>query len=280
MSGDTRRTLELPSALDAVESLVEPAPRVFVSLDYDGTLTPIVARPELAVLAPETRRLVEELADLCPTAVVSGRDRADVAERVGVPEVYYVGSHGFDIAGPPGSGVSLQVGAPYLPALDAVEAALRERTSAIPGALVERKRFSVATHYRLVARERVAEVCAIVDDVLAAYPGLRREPGKEVIEVRPSVAWDKGRAVLWLLDALGLEGALAMHVGDDLTDETVFSVLAESGVGVFVGEEDRATAARYRLRDTREVEAFLRRLTLALRRRTTGRAGRTGQASG
>lgn len=277
---ETRRTLELPSALDALESLVEPATEVFVSLDYDGTLTPIVARPELAVLAPEIRRLVEELADLCPTAVVSGRDRADVAERVGVPDVYYVGSHGFDIAGPPGSGVSFQVGAPYLPALDAVEAALRERTAGIPGALVERKRFSLATHYRLVARERVAEVCAIVDDVLAAYPTLRHEPGKEVIEVRPSVAWDKGRAVLWLLDALGLEGALAMHVGDDLTDETVFSVLAENGAGVFVGEEDRATAARYRLRDPREVEIFLQRLIVTLRRRTTGRAGRSGRTSG
>jgi len=276
MSGDARRTLELPSALDVLDTLLAPTPRTFVCLDYDGTLTPIVARPEMALLAPETRHLVAELAELCPTAVVSGRDRADVAERVGVPAAFYVGSHGFDVEGPEGSRISLQVGAPYLTALDTVEALLRDRTSDVPGALVERKRFSIATHYRLVARERVSELCALVDEILGAFPTLRHEPGKEVIEVRPNVAWDKGQAVLWLADALGLDDVLPMHLGDDLTDETVFAVLDGRGAGVFVGEEDRATAARYRLRDPGEVRTFLRRLVVALRGRTTGRAGRSG----
>jgi alpha,alpha-trehalase len=276
MSDDARRTCELPSALDVLDALLAPARRTFVCLDYDGTLTPIVARPEMALLAPETRNLVSELAELCPTAVVSGRDRADVKARVGVPEAYYVGSHGFDVEGPEGSGVSLQIGAPYLEALDTVEALLRARTADVPGALVERKRYSIATHYRLVARDRVPGLCETVGHALDAFPTLRHEPGKEVLEVRPNVAWDKGKAVLWLADALGLDAALVMHVGDDLTDETVFAVLDDRGAGVFVGEEDRATAARYRLRDPREVAELIRRLIVALRGRTTGRAGRTG----
>lgn len=276
MSIPSRRTTELPSALDAIEPLVRAAGEVLVCLDYDGTLTPIVARPELAQLDPATRHVVRELATLVPTAIVSGRDRRDVAARVAVEEAFYVGSHGFDVAGPPGSGVALQVGDPYLPALDAAEALLRERTAAIPGALVERKRFSIATHHRLVARELVPAVGALVDDVLAGFANLRREPGKEVIEIRPNVAWDKGKAVLWLIEALGLADALAIHAGDDLTDETVFAVLAAGGVGIFVGEEDRATAARFRLRDPGEVATWLRRVVLLLRARTTGRAGRTG----
>lgn len=273
MSGDARRTTELPSALDALDALVESAPRLLVCLDYDGTLTPIVARPELAVLASPVRHVLQELATLCPTAIVSGRDRADVAQRVAVDEAYYVGSHGFDVEGPPGTRISLQLGEPYLPALDAAEALLRARTAPIPGALVERKRFSVATHYRLVARDLVPAVDALVDEVLAGRPDLRREPGKQVIEVQPNVAWDKGKAVLWLAEALGIDDALPIHVGDDITDETVFAVLAERGAGIFVGSDERATAARYRLRDTGEVEQLLRRLVGLLRARTSGQAG-------
>lgn len=276
MSDDTHRTTELPSALDALDALLDDAPRLLVCLDYDGTLTPIVARPELAVLPIPVRHVLHELAALCPTAIVSGRDRADVAERVAVDEAFYVGSHGFDVEGPPGTHIALQLGEPYLPALDAAEALLRARAAHIPGALIERKRFSVATHYRLVARELVPAVDALVDEVLARRPELRREPGKQVIEVQPNVAWDKGKAVLWLIDALGLDDALPIHVGDDITDETVFAVLAEHGAGIFVGGDDRATAARYRLRDPTEVEQLLRRIVGRLRARTSGQAGGRG----
>ena len=272
----TRRTAELPSALDAIETLLDAAPRVLLCLDYDGTLTPIVARPEIAELDAATRNLVRELAGLCPTAIVSGRDREDVARRVQVPDAFYVGSHGFDVAGPAPHRLALAVGDPYLPSLGAAERLLRDAIARIPGALVERKRFSIATHYRMVARTSVPEVCTLVDDVLARFPDLRHEPGKEVVEVRPNVAWDKGQAVLWLKEALGLDDALALHVGDDITDESVFAVLADHGAGIFVGTEDRTTAARYRLRDPDEVAALLRRMIPLLRARTTGRAGRTG----
>jgi trehalose-phosphatase len=276
MSAPSRRTSELPSALEAIEPLLGGGRRLLVCLDYDGTLTPIAARPEIAQLDAATRHVVRELSTLCPTAIVSGRDRRDIEQRVAVSAAFYVGSHGFDIAGPEGSGIALQLGEPYLPTLDAAEAELRTRTESVPGAIVERKRFSIATHYRLVARELVPRVDAIVDEVLEGFPDLRREPGKEVIEVQPNVAWDKGKAVLWMVDALRLEDALPIHFGDDITDETVFAVLADDGAGIFVGEEDRATAARFRLRDPVEVVTLLRRMVVLLRARTTGQAGRTG----
>ena len=276
MSEPSRRTSELPSALDAVDDLLAGERRLLVCLDYDGTLTPIVARPELAVLDRSVREVVRELAALCPTAIVSGRDRLDIAQRVAVSDAFYVGSHGFDVAGPEGSTLDLQIGAPYLPSLDAAEALLRARVAAVPGVLVERKRFSVATHYRLVERELVPSVDALVDEVLEHFTDLRREPGKQVIEVQPNVAWDKGKAVLWLMEALRLEDALPIHVGDDLTDETVFAVLAERGAGIFVGDEDRTTAARLRVRNPDEVKLLLQRMVVLLRARTTGQAGRTG----
>src|SRR3970040_492330 len=73
-----------------------------VFLDFDGTLAPIVDRPELAGIDPPTRNAVERLARRCTVAVVSGRDVDDVRARDGIKGIYYAGSHGFDIVGPGG----------------------------------------------------------------------------------------------------------------------------------------------------------------------------------
>jgi trehalose-phosphatase len=234
-------------------------------LDYDGTLTPIVERPEDALLPPGTRAVLERLAARLPVAVVSGRDLADVRRMVGVEGIAYAGSHGFDIVGPDGS--VHQRGREYLPDLDAAERELAPRLDPVAGARIERKTFAVAVHFRQVAEERVPEVEAAVAEVAAAHPRLRRTGGKKVFELRPDVDWDKGRALLWLLEVLGLSGdeVLPIYVGDDETDEDAFRAIRERGLGVVVrGEGDqRTTAARYALRDTDEARSFLELLGIA-----------------
>jgi alpha,alpha-trehalase len=94
---------------------------------------------------------------------------------------------------------------------------------------------------------------------LADIPGLRKHLGKNVFEVRPRMEWDKGKAVLWLLSTLGLDGqdVLPLYVGDDVTDEDAFRALAGRGLGVLVSEGRRISAARYALRDPDEVRRFL-----------------------
>ena len=93
----------------------------------------------------------------------------------------------------------------------------------------------------------------------ARHPELRLSGAKKVLEVRPRVEWDKGRAVLWLLQALGLDRprVAAIYIGDDLTDEDAFAALAGRGVGIAVGREPRLTHADYALGDPREVLLFL-----------------------
>ena len=252
---------DLPSALQEIEQLREVAAgRSFAFfLDYDGTLTPIVGRPDLAVLDPEMRAVLADLAATSTVAVVSGRGLADVRKLVGVPGLIYAGSHGFEIEGPAGLSIQAEHGTEFLPALDAMEVTLRAGLRTIEGALVERKRFSVAVHYRLVAAEDQPRVETAVDAVLAEHPEFRKGRGKKVYELQPDIEWDKGRAVRWVIDALRLDSGkvLPVYIGDDVTDEDAFRALASDGLGILVRDGGAPlTAARYTLETPDEVRRF------------------------
>ena len=259
-----------PNALahwaELAERMQRRQPAVF--LDYDGTLTPIVARPELARLSDVMRATLRRVAAAWPTTVVSGRGRADVQTLVGIDELHYAGSHGFDIAGAGVDGLRFEVDPTIVPALSDAAAELESSTAGIPGILVENKRFSVAVHYRLVPEQRIADVERAVDAVIAARPQLRKQPGKKIFELRPALDWDKGRAVLWLLQSLGLDGddAIPIYIGDDTTDEDAFRALEGRGIGILVADVPRPTAASHSLQDVEEVRVLLDRL--ALQRKT------------
>ncbi len=254
-----------PSALEHLDAVgAHRAERhLAVFLDYDGTLTPIVEHPEAAYLSASMRSALSFLLKArVPVAVISGRDLADVAQRVGLDGVYYAGCHGFDIAGPPGCRQTPFEAEAALPALDAAELALRETLCAIDGAQVERKRFAVAAHYRRVRDDDVARIEVEVNRVRASHTGLRCSVGKKVLELLPDIDWDKGCAVDWLLGELGLDrpDVVPLYIGDDLTDEDAFRAVERRGVGIVVCDAPRVTRARYRLAGPAEVEQFLRSL--------------------
>lgn len=229
-----------------------------IFLDYDGTLTPIVERPELAILSDDMRATVKRLASLCTVAIISGRDRPDVEKLVGVEGLFYAGSHGFDIAGPAGRRVENQQDLNFLPILETAEGRLREQLADIQGSLVERKKFSIAVHYRLVADTEAAAVERVVDEVVEQTPGIKKTYGKKVYDLQPNIDWNKGKAVFWLLKALNLEepGVLPLFIGDDVTDEDAFKALKDIGIGIVVMENARPSAAHYQVRDPAEVGVF------------------------
>ena len=253
----------IPSALEHVQDIAGGNRQLAVFLDYDGTLTPIVSHPEKALLSDSTRQTLQALAMQAWVAILSGRDLDDVRQRVAIDGIVYAGSHGFDIAGP--GRLRRQEAIEFLPALDVAEKELREKLAGIAGALIERKRFSIATHYRKVNENDFPKLERAVSEVVAQHRELRRMEGKKVYELLPRTDWDKGKAVLWLLERLGLEraGARPIYIGDDRTDEDAFRALQQRGVGIVVSEEPRATAANYSLKDPTEVERFLRELGAA-----------------
>jgi alpha,alpha-trehalase len=255
----------LPSALEQWNKISEQQEDnpIVVFLDYDGTLTPIVERPELATMSPTMRTAVSDLAQVHPVIIVSGRGRDDVRELVGLDNLYYAGSHGFDIAGPAGTDVRHEIGTEYRRELERASRSLQHELSAIDGVLIEDKRFSIAVHYRQAAETAVSDIERVVDDVVKEEPQLTKTHGKKVFEVRPRIEWDKGKAVLWLLEALdlGSKDVMPVYIGDDVTDEDAFAALKDRGLGILVANEPRDTHATLYLRDVHEVGQFLQLLS-------------------
>lgn len=264
-----REASQLPSILDHLQELRTQLKdkKTAVFLDYDGCLTPIVKDPARALLSEDMRQVLRSLANECLVAVVSGRDRADVAGLVQLDNLYFAGSHGFDITGPGGVKAEPADAKETLPELDQAEKELQSRLQHVAGAMVERKRYAIAVHYRNVADKQVQEVITTVDKVLARHQALKKGLGKKIVELKPNLDWHKGKAVLWLLDKLGLQEqeVLPLYIGDDITDEDAFAALQEAGMGILVGEHEEKTAARYRLQDVAQVQTFLQELTQLLK---------------
>ncbi|BBX65496.1 trehalose-phosphate phosphatase [Mycobacterium saskatchewanense] len=264
-----RRMSQLPDALHA-EGLGGGHPAVFY--DFDGTLSDIVNDPDAATLVAGAGEALRRLAAQCPVAVLSGRDLADVTRRVGLPGIWYAGSHGFELTAPDGTHHQNEAAAAAIPVLEQAAAELRERLGSIPGIVVEHKRFGVAVHYRNAARDRVGEVAAAVR-AAGRRDQLRVTTGREVIELRPDIDWDKGKTLRWVMDHLTQDTAgllVPIYLGDDITDEDAFdAVRAGPVVGVPIvvrhtDDGDRATAAQFALDNPAQAAEFTDRLARQL----------------
>jgi len=233
-------------------------------LDYDGTLTPLVATPGQARLAPSVRETLARLAEGERTrlAILSGRGLADLRTRVALPDVVYGGCHGLEIAGRhlrfrhPGARPSY---------LTATRRALVASLPSIPGARLEWKGLAVSLHYRRVAPETRPRVKAIAARIVRDR-GLALVPGHEVFDFVPRLGWNKGRAARWIARrmarTLPTRRRVVLYAGDDTTDESAFEALRGRAVTICVGT--RPTAAEYRVAGVREVQALLRRMASAM----------------
>ena len=204
----------------------------------------------------------------CVVGIISGRDLADVRAMfrgdgsdglTAADRLWFAGSHGFDVAAPDGTRTELEEAHAHLDALGAAADELECALTDIPGAWVERKRFAVATHFRQVDDARIPDVEDVVDRVVATHSGLRKTGGKRIFELRPDVAWDKGRALWSLFERAGLARGevIAVFIGDDVTDEDAFVALGDDGIGIVVADEPRPTDADYRLSTPDDVRVLL-----------------------
>ena len=214
-----------------------PPNHLVIFLDYDGTVAPIVQRPEDARLKASVRRTLSQVARFVPVVIVSGRALHDLRRRVGVPGIRYVAHHGL-LYKEPGSAPRWLGQRPLRREVREWASALGRATEGITGALVEDKGVTVALHDRLV---RPADRPRLRRRALRALaPWLAREKvalvsGKRVLEARPVGAWNKGTAVARLLREPWAQRRIPVYFGDDRTDFDAFRAVRNQGLAVRVG---------------------------------------------
>jgi trehalose-phosphatase len=235
-----------------VADLLDARPPLLVVTDFDGTLSPIVPEPMGARIEPIGRRAIRRLAaiaarrpDRLAVVVLSGRLALDVAGRVRVGGIRYLGNHGIE-------GGALARGERSERLKVAVERALqrwvepaRAIGEAVPEALgrpdwlfVEPKGPTVAFHFRNApdADRAEAAIVAAIDAAERALggTGLAKVGGRRIVELRPRIAGGKGAALERLID--GERPGAVLVLGDDVSDAEAFeAVRAARAVGRIAG---------------------------------------------
>lgn len=254
----------LPDALSGGVGLIEKlaAYKIAVFLDYDGTLTPITPHPEEAVLSEAMRQTIAALSQVATVSIVSGRNKSNIQELVGLPHIFYIGNHGFDIEGPAKNRLQLEVGMECLPIMEKCYRELLTTLMSIPDVQFEPKKLTVTIHYRFIAEKNLPLFFELMRKTVEKYPQLKLTYGKKVVEIRPNLEWNKGAAVIWLAEKLHLNQSndYLIYIGDDLTDEDAFRALPQQGIGILVGTHEQQTYADYHLADPSHVKIFLKNL--------------------
>lgn len=252
------------SALEHIEEIVARlGAHPMLLLDFDGTLAPIVARPEDAYAPDSTLEVLNRCASLHPLAIISGRTLDDIRARVPVSRAWYAGSHGLEWE------IDGEVSRKDTPdavaeALAAARSALQQLSRSYTGIIPEEKGHCFALNYRALSDEAAqhfsAQAHAAVSPLLPS--GLRVLDGMRTFEITPQIDWTKGECARMLVNTAQERfgsGFTPVYIGDSITDEDAFHALAQDGVTVRVGQSAESTAGFF-LPDQTSVEGFLRQL--------------------
>jgi len=212
----------------AIEALAAQPTTAALVLDFDGVLAPIVEDPETSVMPERAAASLAQLAiSLDTVAVISGRPASFLAGRVRVPGIRLLGSYGMEEV-KDGNGQLSPAAAAWLAAVSEARDALAALPATLPGVRVEAKPASVAVHWRQAPdRDAAAAEVRKATARVAAVTGLRLEPGKLVVELRPPIDVDKGSAVAALIRQA--RPGVTVYAGDDLGDLPALRVVREAG---------------------------------------------------
>jgi trehalose 6-phosphate phosphatase len=235
-----------------LEPLHQPILRKFLqsdtllAFDYDGTLAPIVSDPEQAEMRPQTRDLLRQVAIRYSAVVITGRKRLEALGFLGgIPLLEVIGNHGAENRGAVPRDIIRRVAE--------WRQELEKSFEAMEGVIIEDKCYSLSVHYR---QSKDQDARSTIIDAIAGLEGARWSGGKSVFNVLPDEAPGKGEALLRLCKRLGTPRSL--FVGDDDTDEDVFTMAKSSPVlGIRVGMTNN-TAASYYINDQTDIDPLLK----------------------
>lgn len=247
---------------DYLSDFLKAKRKIALFLDFDGTLVPIQKNPSECVLSYKIKKQLELMRDSMNyyLTILSGRSLTDIKQRIGIKRIFYGGNHGLDI-----SGTNMRYTHPKAVSVKKVINQIRQRLQkkikGINGAWIEYKKFTLCLHFRSVKTEDIRRVKKIFYSIVDEYSEKKLFAvikGKKVLEIVPDASWDKGRAVLWILQRLK-ERCLPLYIGDDWTDETAFKSLHNKAITIRIGKSNK-TFAKYYLKACWEIPKLLHQL--------------------
>ncbi len=251
-----------------MEQLLE-ADRLWLFLDYDGTLVDFAPTPEHAVPDSEVIALVEQLTrrQQIRVAVISGRRLSQVQQLVPIPNVLLGGTYGVELQTRNGEIIYRARFSAIRPILEELKSRWLPSIARRRGFFLEDKGWALALHARFAAdadAEQVLSSARASAVELASSPEFHLLHGNRFIEVAPAIA-HKGHTVAYVLDRFAWPGALPFYLGDDDKDEDAFEVVnARQGVAMLVAPEPRTTHADARLASPQQARQWLNQLAVQL----------------
>lgn len=246
------RPLFSKSGLQLVESFSITDP--LYAFDFDGTLAPIVRSPDDALMAKSNDLLLKKLSNSASVAIISGRSIDNLKARISLKGVSYIGNHGLEgLSSKPetltlASGICIDWEKKFI---NLIGGSLERR-----GIFIENKIYSLAIHYRH-SRKKKEEKSNIMNAVSSLHPNPRIILGKCVVNIIPAGAPHKGVALLELMKNLGKKTAI--YIGDDDTDEDVFSLPDTGLLTIRIGKK-KASFAQFYLDRQSDIQKFLKLL--------------------
>jgi trehalose-phosphatase len=252
-------------AYEQINERLARAGRLWLFLDYDGTLADFAPTPEHVDPDPELVGLLTGLARHpgIRMAVISGRRLSHVEALVPVPGIFLAGTYGIELRTSEGGRINRVKYELIRPTLNALKPQWLHLITSYEGFFLEDKGWALALHARFADEDEAEEVLVAARSV--ATGAARSEPfrllgGHKFLEIGPTLA-HKGQTVDYLLDRYPWPGALPVYLGDDDKDEEAFGVIkARGGIGILVAREPRKTKADYRLESPRAARHWLERL--------------------
>lgn len=279
--------MEVKDFDESLGPLVDNCTKVGVILDFDGTLSFLARTPSLAIIPPETKRVLERLSNIndCHVAVISGRNLEDLQAKVGVEGITYGGNHGLEILHPDGTRFNHPMPTGYKERLEKLEEELKEKCTE-DGVWVENKGLLVAWHYREVPKEKRDNLYQIASSIYDKH-GFEFFNVSKRLENVPPLGWDRGRSSIHILRSIfGVdweERVQVIYAGDSAADEIAMEILKGVAYTYKVVNEDTTaitkTWANARLQGPDSVLTMLRFLERKLSNRKIRRFQRNNSSS-
>jgi len=204
-------------------------------IDFDGTLVKICKSPYGVTVSSQLYDFLVEIGEMKNTflCIVTGRELTDIESRINIRKnIIYSGNHGFEIKSYYEDfklDFLVENADKYIPLLE--KALIQVKKIDINNLIIENKKFSISLHYRLLSDDETNFLKQSVKEIMSQNPDFKKFlhiTKEKILEIRPRIAWNKGSACDYIVKALPKSDSLKLNIlrvniGDDVTDETMFS---------------------------------------------------------